>query len=88
MGGDEFVILLPGMGADASAEKRVELAMAVEGMAAEFPEFVVSVSMGSATYPTDGRNPEQLMGLADRRMYWHKRQYYQARSGTGTAVPA
>lgn len=88
MGGDEFVILLPGMSADEAAEKRIELAMAVERLAEEFTEFEVSVSMGSATYPADGRNPEQLLGLADRRMYWHKRQYYQARSGNAVAVLA
>lgn len=88
MGGDEFVILLPGMSADAVAEKRIELALAVERMAEEFPEFEVSVSMGSATYPSDGQNPEQLLGLADRRMYWHKRQHYHTRSGAAVAVPA
>jgi diguanylate cyclase (GGDEF)-like protein/putative nucleotidyltransferase with HDIG domain len=80
MGGDEFVILLPGMDGDAAAEKRIELAMAVERLGDEFPEFEVSISMGSATYPADGRNPEQLLGLADRRMYWHKRQFYQSRA--------
>jgi diguanylate cyclase (GGDEF)-like protein/putative nucleotidyltransferase with HDIG domain len=88
IGGDEFVILLPGMSGDEAAEKRIELAMAVDRMAEEFAEFEVSVSMGSATYPADGRNPEQLLGLADRRMYWHKRQYYQARSGNAVAVLA
>jgi len=88
VGGDEFVILLPGMGADAAAEKRVELGTAAERMAEEFPEFELSVSMGSATYPADGRIAEQLLGLADRRMYWHKRQYYQARSGNAVAASA
>jgi diguanylate cyclase (GGDEF)-like protein/putative nucleotidyltransferase with HDIG domain len=86
MGGDEFVILLPGMSAEAAAEKRVELALAVERIGDEFPEFEVSVSMGSATFPSDGRNPEQLLGLADRRMYWHKRQYYSSRGMAGSEL--
>jgi diguanylate cyclase (GGDEF)-like protein len=88
MGGDEFVILFPGLSADDAGEKRIELALAVERLREEFPEFEVSISMGSATYPADGRNPEQLLGAADRRMYWHKRQFHQARAAAAAAVAA
>jgi diguanylate cyclase (GGDEF)-like protein len=78
IGGDEFVLLLPGMGPESAAEKRIELALAVDHLADEFPAFPVSVSMGSATYPRDATSPEQLLELADRRMYWHKRQFYNS----------
>jgi len=33
--------------------------------------------MGASSYPTEGQNAETLMALADRRMYWHKRQHYK-----------
>jgi hypothetical protein len=36
--------------------------------------------MGAATYPTDGRSEEQILSLADRRMYWHKREFYHLRA--------
>ncbi len=89
IGGDEFVLLLPGMPAESAAEKRIELAMAVEQLAGDFPGFEVSVSMGSATYPQDGTTPEQLLGVADRRMYWHKRQFHNSRvNGAESARPA
>jgi len=85
MGGDEFVVLLPGMGPEDAATKRVELAMAVEKMAKGFPDIEVSISMGSASFPADGQNVEQLVALADRRMYWHKRQHYSSRPSAATA---
>jgi diguanylate cyclase (GGDEF)-like protein/putative nucleotidyltransferase with HDIG domain len=80
MGGDEFVILLPGMHAEAAAEKRLELALAVASVSKTLPEIDVSISMGAATYPVDGRNEEQILSLADRRMYWHKREFYHLRA--------
>jgi len=62
--------------------------MAVEQLAGQFPELEVSLSMGSASYPKDGRNPEQLMALADRRMYWHKRQFYSSRAEVSAGATA
>lgn len=80
MGGDEFVVLLPGMDAEGAAQKRIELATAVKAASEDFPDVEVSISMGAASYPHDGRHAEELMSLADRRMYWHKREYHRARS--------
>ncbi|HZS50276.1 MAG TPA: HD domain-containing phosphohydrolase [Bryobacterales bacterium] len=85
MGGDEFVLLLPGMDASAAAAKRIELAMAVENLRKDFPNIEVSVSMGSASFPDDSRDSEKLMALADRRMYWHKREYHSTRAAITSA---
>lgn len=77
MGGDEFVLLLSGMDPENAAAKRVDLFEAVQGLAKDFPGMEVSISMGSASYPQDCRDAEQLMALADRRMYRHKRECHQ-----------
>jgi hypothetical protein len=43
--------------------------------------------MGSASYPEDSRIIEELLALADRRMYWHKREFHAARAqARGTAA--
>ena len=75
MGGDEFVLLLPGMDSEGAAAKRPDLAAAIQTLAKDFPEAPISISMGSASYPADGRDPEQLVALADQRMYRHKREF-------------
>src|SRR5579871_377356 len=70
MGGDEFVIVAPGMTEEAMAERANLLnAMAVQagrdGCGAGF----LSLSAGVAFYPADGLTAEQLLAEADRRMY-------------------
>ncbi len=88
MGGDEFVLLLPGMRAEDATTKRIEFVRATERLARDFPEVELSLSMGAASYPEDGRDPEQLMALADRRMYWHKREHHKRRASLQPLVPA
>ncbi|MBI3665376.1 MAG: GGDEF domain-containing protein, partial [Acidobacteria bacterium] len=88
MGGDEFVLLLPGMKAEDAAVKRVELAMAVEALGNNFPGMEISVSMGCASFPEDSQSVEELMALADRRMYWHKREYHSGRAVRVAAMTA
>lgn len=73
MGGDEFVIVAPGMTQSAMAERADLLnAMAIEagrnGCGADF----LSMSAGVAFYPADGLTAEQLLAEADRRMYLAK----------------
>ncbi len=70
MGGDEFVIVAPGMTEDAMRERANLLNMmarhaGLEGCGAEF----LSLSAGTAFYPADGLTAEQLLAEADRRMY-------------------
>jgi diguanylate cyclase len=75
-GGDEFVIMLPefdgGESAAAVAEKiRVQLTApyAIDGGA-----FVVTASIGTAIYPHDGDNYNDLIAHADIAMYCAKAQ--------------
>jgi GGDEF domain-containing protein len=36
----------------------------------------VTTSIGAAFYPADGDTAEELLGTADRRMYFQKHNYY------------
>jgi diguanylate cyclase (GGDEF)-like protein len=80
LGGDEFVLLLPGMSAEDAAVKRLDLSKAVAALHQDFPAASITISMGSATFPEETQNIEQLLALADRRMYWHKREFHATRA--------
>ena len=77
MGGDEFVIVAPGMTAD-SVEKRAILLSSLAQRAGRevCGEDILSLSMGAAFYPQDGRQPEQLLSEADKKMYAAKQFHY------------
>jgi diguanylate cyclase (GGDEF)-like protein/putative nucleotidyltransferase with HDIG domain len=73
MGGDEFVLILPRSGGDEMiirmkdfAEIATRSCVAIEGGEN------LSISIGQAFYPSDGRDAEQLLAEADRRMYQAK----------------
>jgi len=70
MGGDEFVLVVPGLHKDGATEmvQRLEvlIAQAEQSLGASG---TVSISVGSAFYPVDGANAEELLSQADRRMY-------------------
>lgn len=70
MGGDEFVIVIPGLQEElcSSYENRL-LAVAVGAGWAICGEKCLSMSIGTAIYPADGGDPETLFAEADRRMY-------------------
>ena len=77
MGGDEFVVIAPGLNPDAAAE----MAHRLESIIAEVGgkvcgQGLVSVSIGQAFYPADGNNAEHLLAEADRRMYAVKNSHY------------
>lgn len=71
-GGDEFVLLMPGT----DPVGAVSLARRVGGTLRnpEDPSGPISVSIGTASFPTDGTTPVALLGAADRSMYADKRQ--------------
>lgn len=77
MGGDEFVVVVPGMRQDQSTEmvQRLDLAIAEAGKSV-CGDQRVSVSVGCAFYPSDSANAEELLAEADRRMYTAKRSHY------------
>jgi diguanylate cyclase (GGDEF)-like protein/putative nucleotidyltransferase with HDIG domain len=81
IGGDEFVIVAPGMPPKAVAEivERLQATAADVGNEVCAP-YVLTVSVGEASYPADGEDAETLLSAADQSMYDMKR----ARHATDT----
>jgi len=75
MGGDEFVVVAPGLAADAAAKKSEQMEILAQQAGAEVcGEEILSLSVGRAVYPEDGKDAEQLLAEADRRMYLEKQK--------------
>jgi diguanylate cyclase (GGDEF)-like protein len=82
MGGDEFVVVLPEIGADAMAERLRLLQQAVEDAGERVcGERLVSLSAGTAFYPDHGSTGEELLELADKRMYAVKQEHHRENPG-------
>lgn len=80
LGGDEFAVLLSPLNAPedlVAGARRIGNAI---NQPYDFENHRLSlhVSMGAACYPQDSGDLEQLLDLADQRMYAAKRAYYQA----------
>jgi len=70
MGGDEFVLVMPGVHMDSLTPTLQRLrAAATEAGREVCGEDILSLSIGHAFYPEDGSDAEQLLAEADRRMY-------------------
>ena len=70
MGGDEFVIVVPGLTAKAAEEKGAHLlSLAREAGRQVCGHDFLSLSLGCAFYPENGSDADQLLAEADRRMY-------------------
>ncbi len=87
MGGDEFVIVAPGMNPDGAASK----ASYLRELAAQIGrnlcgDELLSLSVGASFFPHDGVDAEQLLAQADRRMYVVKQEHYAA--GKPVNLPA
>ena len=75
MGGDEFVVIAPGLAADASEKRANQLRhLARQAGIDVCAEDMLSLSIGQAVYPDDGSDAEELLAEADRRMYQEKQQ--------------
>jgi diguanylate cyclase (GGDEF)-like protein/putative nucleotidyltransferase with HDIG domain len=75
MGGDEFVIIAPGLPADAAAKKVEQLRPLARQAGFEVcGEEILSLSVGIAISPDDSSDAEQLLTQADRRMYLEKQK--------------
>jgi len=86
MGGDEFVLVLPGL----DSEAQLRMIEWLNRVAVEVGQCVcgvnlLSVSIGDAEYPANGQDAEALLTYADRRMYKTKRNRKSA-SGFANAV--
>ncbi|MGO8983917.1 MAG: diguanylate cyclase domain-containing protein [Terriglobales bacterium] len=70
MGGDEFVVIAPGLNPDAAGEKATLLhQFAVAAGRKIAGRDLVGLSVGTAFCPQDGFDVERLLAEADRRMY-------------------
>jgi diguanylate cyclase (GGDEF)-like protein/putative nucleotidyltransferase with HDIG domain len=79
MGGDEFVVVAPGLPPAAISELLKRLRnVAVEAGLATGGRSLLSVSIGQASFPEDGTDAEGLLSEADRRMYVAKQQHHSA----------
>jgi diguanylate cyclase (GGDEF)-like protein len=77
MGGDEFVIVAPGLQRGAVDEMTERLsAIAAQAALRACPGASLSASVGHAFYSEDGTDAEQLLNVADHRMYSCKQRHY------------
>jgi diguanylate cyclase (GGDEF)-like protein len=89
--GDEFIVILPGVGREDIEYVERRLASCIEQV--DFTprpgkEVGVKISLGSATYPEEGNNFETLIGVADARMYAAKYRKKRESGAGGTAAAA
>jgi diguanylate cyclase (GGDEF)-like protein/putative nucleotidyltransferase with HDIG domain len=86
MGGDEFVIVVPGLTPENLEAKVSQFREIAREAGREIcGEEVLSLSVGQAHFPGDGTDAEQLLAQADRRMYVAKQNHYTTIRKTGTA---
>src|SRR6202158_3300245 len=73
MGGDEFVVIAPGLTPDAAARKAEQMRdLAKQAGKNVCNEDILSLSVGQAVYPQDGMDAEKILSAADKRMYLQK----------------
>jgi len=73
MGGDEFVVIAPGLTPEAALRKAEQMRELAKQAGKEVcNEDILSLSVGKAVYPEDGMNAEKLLSEADKRMYLQK----------------
>jgi diguanylate cyclase (GGDEF)-like protein len=73
-GGEEFVVILPGLHEDRAVQAAERLRVAVEThpLVFEGAKIPLAASFGVAVWPADGRDPEALLASADRALYTAK----------------
>jgi diguanylate cyclase (GGDEF)-like protein/putative nucleotidyltransferase with HDIG domain len=77
MGGDEFVIVAPGLSSEAAIARGVCLSELATSAGREVcGEDILSLSLGCAIFPEDGMDAEKLLAEADRRMYIEKQEHH------------
>src|ERR1700704_3231380 len=73
MGGDEFVVIAPGLTAEATARKAEQMRDLAKQAGKDIcNEDILSLSVGKAVYPEDGMDAEKILSEADKRMYLQK----------------
>ncbi len=87
MGGDEFVFLLPGATPEGAADRLHAIMATVAAASRRAGHSVrVTASVGAAFCPAEGIVAEDLLALADRRMYLEKQRHYSERTAASAEV--
>src|SRR5271169_3241894 len=74
MGGDEFVVIAPGLTPEAALRKAEQMRDLAQQAGKDIcNEDILSLSVGKAVYPEDGMDAEKILSEADKRMYLQKR---------------
>jgi diguanylate cyclase (GGDEF)-like protein len=71
-GGEEFLIILPGMGTETSIPRAEDMRRRISAMHFDFHGGTakeVTISIGVSTYPLTGQTIEELLRAADRTLY-------------------
>jgi diguanylate cyclase (GGDEF)-like protein/PAS domain S-box-containing protein len=70
-GGEEFLLVLPGMAEDGAVERAEQLRRAMAAVPVTYSGSKISVtaSFGVATFPREGRTTDELIAAADRALY-------------------
>jgi diguanylate cyclase (GGDEF)-like protein/putative nucleotidyltransferase with HDIG domain len=73
MGGDEFVVIAPGLTPEAAVRKAEQMRELAQQAGRDVcNEDILSLSVGKAVYPEDGMDAEKILSQADKRMYLQK----------------
>ena len=79
MGGDEFVLVLPGLKREDLLSRTSRISsMIADASRQVIGEDIVGISIGAVHAPEDGRDAETLLGEAYRRMYQMKEERKEA----------
>jgi diguanylate cyclase (GGDEF)-like protein len=81
-GGDEFAAILPSTDRVAAHDVADRLRREVAEMSSDRPDGRVTISVGVACFPDDGRSKDALVTVADRAMYLAKPAARAADAGT------
>ena len=81
LGGDEFAIVVPGLTENGFGKlySRLETEMATYNKTSKQP-FTLSISLGIAYFPSEGKNLMDLLKVADERQYEQKRLHHKTRA--------
>jgi diguanylate cyclase (GGDEF)-like protein len=87
-GGEEFVVILPGSDEERAqgAAERLRAALQKHRFVFEGARIPLTASLGVAVWPADGKEPEALLGAADRALYAAK-QGGRNRVESASSVP-
>jgi len=78
MGGDEFVIVVPGLAREIVEQKAAQISQFATLIGQQvMPDGFLSGSVGTAFYREDGEDAEELLAESDRRMYIVKQIHHE-----------